>query len=136
MTELKLEEQAQGEWRNLAPGLVRQRVVIECTTDEPVGAELMRSYLIELAKIVEMTPLAEPFVYPAHCSVPEASGWGAWQHWATSGVQAYSYIGLSPPLFTVDAYTCKPFSVKNAVEFTRNHLQAKEIVWMEVNQNE
>lgn len=132
MIEPKLEEQTQGEWRNLAPGLVRQRVVIECTTEEPIGSDLMTNYLKELAKIVEMIPLAEPFVYPAHCSVPEASGWGAWQHWATSGVQAYSYTGLTPPLFTVDAYTCKPFSVEKAVEFTQQYLKAKEIVWKEV----
>lgn len=75
-----LETKAQENWRNLAPSLVRQRVVIECTTEEPIDEKLVADYLIELAKVVEMTPLAKPFVYPAHCSVPEASGWGAWQH--------------------------------------------------------
>lgn len=132
MENITLHEGLEKNWRNLAPNLVRQRIVIECTTEEPTGAEKLTKYLIELADVVGMTPLARPFVYPAHCSVPEASGLGSWQHWATSGVQAYIYTNMKPALVTVDAYTCKRFSVNKAVDFTHNYWKAKEIVWREV----
>lgn len=129
-----LDAKTQHEWKNLAPGLVRQRIVIECTTPEVVSPEQMKEYLRQLSKTVDMKPLSDPFVYAAPGSDGKFMGWGGWQHWVTSGAHAYSYP-TEPPLFTVDAYTCKPFSVEKAVEFTRNYLKAKELVWMEVDVN-
>lgn len=113
-------------WKNLAPSLVRQRVIIEGTTGDIVKPEEIRKYLLELAKVTDMEIVSGPFAYNAH-----EMGYGGWVHWKTSGAHFYSYPTI-PPLFTVDIYTCKPFSAEQAVKFTKKRLQALEIVWKEV----
>ncbi len=113
-------------WKNLAPNLIRQRVIIECTTKKIVGPEQIKSYLKELAKVTKMEVLSEPKAYSAH-----DMGYGGWIHWKSSGAAVYSYP-TNPPLFTVDCYTCKPFSAKEAAEFTKSYLNAIDLVWQEV----
>ena len=109
--------------KDLAPKLLRQRVVIEGTTETVVGPEEISKFLFEFSKIVKMRVLSGPFSYPA-----EDMGFGGWIHWVTSGAHFYSYT-TNPPLFTLDAYTCKAFSVEEAVEFTKNYFNSKQIIF-------
>lgn len=113
-------------WKNLAPGLVRQRVIIEGTTPQIVEPETIKKYLLELARVTEMEVLSGPFAYTAH-----EMGFGGWVHWKSSGSHFYSYP-TDPPLFTVDIYTCKPFDPEAAAKFTKDYLTAGEIVWKEI----
>jgi len=113
-------------WKNLAPKLTRQRVIIEGTTATIVKPMEIKKYLNGLAKVCEMEKLSGPYAYSAH-----DMGYGGWIHWKSSGAAFYSYP-TTPPLFTVDCYTCKPFSVKVAVAFSKKFFQAKAIVWQEV----
>tara|TARA_Y100000034_G_scaffold83873_1_gene100465 strand:- start:275 stop:628 length:354 start_codon:yes stop_codon:yes gene_type:complete len=113
-------------WKNLAPDLIRQRIIIEGTTNKIVEPEQIKKYLFELSKVVNMVVLSDPVAYPAH-----EDGYGGWIHWKTSGAHFYSYE-TNPPLFTVDCYTCKAFSVKKAVEFTKKYFNAIDIVWKEI----
>ena len=112
-------------WKNLAPELARQRVIIEGTSEKIVEPEQIKEYLLELAKITDMEVLSGPIAYTAH-----EKGYGGWIHWKSSGAAFYSYP-TNPPLFTVDAYTCKPFSVKKAAEFTKDYFRAIELAWKE-----
>jgi len=122
-------------WRNLAPHITRQRVVIECTTEKLIGRLEIEEYLTELAKLTKMTVVSGPFSYEA-----EGLGFGAWVHWRTSGAHVYSYtndpfgtgIENTKPLLTIDAYTCKPFDAKKAAEFTAKYFDAIDFVWKEV----
>src|SRR3989338_4030650 len=102
-------------WKNLAPKLVRQRIIIEGTTKKIVEPEQIKSYLLELAKVTKMKVLSGPYAYTAH-----DKGYGGWIHWKSSGSHFYSYP-TTPPLFTVDIYTCKPFSSKEALDFTKKY---------------
>ncbi len=113
-------------WKNLAPGLVRQRVIIEGITKTIVLPDQIKQYLNELAEVTKMEKLSEPFIYSAH-----EMGYGAWIHWKTSGTTFYSYP-TNPPLFTVDCYTCKPFSADIAAEFTKHFFDAIDLVWKEI----
>lgn len=113
-------------WKNLAPGLVRQRVIIEGTTHKIVEPEQIKDYLTKLAGVAKMEVLSGPYAYSAH-----DMGFGGWIHWRSSGAAFYSYP-TTPPLFTVDCYTCKPFSAKEAAEFTREYFHAIELVYKEV----
>lgn len=113
-------------WKNLAPNLIRQRLIIEGTTREIVGPDLMRDYLNKLADVTKMEKLSDPYIYSAH-----DMGWGGWIHWKTSGATFYSYP-TNPPLFTVDCYTCKPFLIEEAVKFTKEYFNATEIVFKEI----
>ncbi len=113
-------------WKNLAPNLVRQRVIIEGTTNRIVEPEQIRAYLSKLAEVTNMEVLSDPVAYTAH-----DMGYGGWIHWKSSGAAFYSYP-TNPPLFTVDCYTCKLFSPQKAYEFTQKYFGAIECVWQEV----
>jgi S-adenosylmethionine decarboxylase len=109
-------------WRDLAPEIVRQRLVIEGVPAAPIGAEQIQRYLSELSHVIDMVQLIEPVT---HCS--DLYGWAGWIHWETSG--AHFYAWERPRLFfSVDVYTCKGFDVGTAVSFTRRFLQAGPVV--------
>jgi len=118
-------------FKNLAPGLIRQRIIVEAVTDHLVTPKEMKDYLLKLSEVVGMRPLSKPFAYSA-----EDMGYGGWIHWVTSGTHIYSYpasvTGGVGNLLTIDAYTCKPFSPEKMVVFTEKYFKAKKIVWKEV----
>ncbi len=113
-------------WKNLAPHLIRQRVIIEGTTATIVEPDQIKTYLSALSDVTKMETLSAPQAYSAH-----DMGYGGWIHWKSSGAAFYSYP-TNPPLFTVDCYTCKPFSAEEAAQFTRKYFNAIELVWKEV----
>ncbi len=113
-------------WKNLAPELTRQRVIIEGTTNTIVKPEEIKKFLDKLAEVTHMEKLSGPYAYSAH-----DMGYGGWIHWKSSGAAFYSYP-TEPALFTVDCYTCKPFSAEEAAAFTKEYLKAIELVWQEV----
>jgi S-adenosylmethionine decarboxylase len=110
------------EWRDLAPEIIRQRLVIEGVPAAPIRAEEIRRYLSELSQVIDMVQLIEPVT---HCS--DLYGWAGWIHWETSG--AHFYAWERPRLFfSVDVYTCKAFAVDTAVSFTRDFFQGGPVV--------
>ncbi len=120
------------EWRNLAPNILRQRLLIEGTTLTIVEPPQIKNYLLKIANISKMVIIGGPYTRTAH-----ECGYAGWVHWKTSGCHFYSYPanawgGNNEPLFTVDTYTCKPFSVKEILEFTRNYFNTVEMVWREI----
>lgn len=114
--------------RNLAPALVRQRVIIEAIPRQFILPPAIEEYLLRLADITKMEVLSGPYIYPAF-GIGPTSGYGSWTHWKTSGATFYSY---EAPLITLDCYTCKPFDPVAVVEFTRQFFRPVDIEWMEV----
>jgi S-adenosylmethionine decarboxylase len=109
-------------WRDLAPMIHRQRLVIEGTCREPITDERIRHYLSGLSDVCGMTPLMEPATHRS-----DRYGWAGWIHWEDSG--AHFYAWEEPMLFfSVDIYTCKPFDADAALKFTRDSLDAVEVV--------
>ena len=109
-------------WRDLAPDIVRQRLVIEGIPARPVDDAQIRAYLAALSREVDMVQLVVPVTHRS-----DRYGWAGWIHWETSG--AHFYAWEQPRLFfSVDMYTCKAFDVDTAVSFTRDFLEAGTIV--------
>ncbi len=113
-------------WKNLAPNLTRQRVIIEGTTAKIIEPEQIKDYLLKLAEVTKMEVLSAPEAHSAH-----DMGYGGWIHWKSSGAAFYSYP-TNPSLFTIDCYTCKPFSAEEAADFTKKYFNAIDLVWQEV----
>ena len=110
---------AADEWRDLAPDILRQRLVIEGVPARPVDDEQIRDYLSALSREVDMVQLIEPVTHRS-----DLYGWAGWIHWETSG--AHFYAWEQPRLFfSVDIYTCKAFDVDTAVAFTRGLLRRR-----------
>jgi S-adenosylmethionine/arginine decarboxylase-like enzyme len=104
------------DWTDLAPDIVRQRIVIEGTLWKPFTAERMDRYCREMTDILKMTFATAPF-----CNYDEDYGWCAYIHWKESGMHVYAWDDRDskPPFFSVDIYTCRSFEPKTPVEFTR-----------------
>lgn len=112
-------------YKDLAPEIFRQRLVIEGYPSGPISDNDIRSYLCYLADVLDMTVLTEPVTHRS-----EMYGWAGWVHWETSG--AHFYAWEQPRLFfSVDIYTCKAFSAAAAVEFTRRSFGASETTFKE-----
>ena len=111
--------------KDLAPGIFRQRLVIEGIPKKIVKKERLEGYLSELSNVCEMVLLTDPVMH-----LSDKYGWAGWIHWETSGT--HLYFGETPQLFfSVDIYTCKEFSVEKAVAFTKDYFEATEIVYKE-----
>jgi S-adenosylmethionine/arginine decarboxylase-like enzyme len=109
-------------FRDLAPSILRQRLVIEGTRARPISAEEIRDYLVRLSYVCAMNVLLEPVTHRS-----DRFGWAGWVHWETSGAHFYAW---DEPFvfFSVDIYTCKAFDAQRAVEFTRSYFDADEVV--------
>lgn len=100
---------------DLAPQIVRQRLVIEGYPLAPISDKEIVTYLSDLSRVIDMTQLIEPVTHRS-----DLYGWAGWIHWETSGAHFYAW---EQPLlfFSVDVYTCKAFDVASACEFTRKY---------------
>lgn len=113
-------------WKNLAPTLIRQRLIIEATTEQIVTTGFMEPYLLRLAELTSMQVIKGPYSYSAG-----EMGYGGGIYWKSSGAHIHSYHE-NPPLLTVDIYTCKPFSVQEVIKFTEKYFSTKRIRWLEL----
>ncbi len=112
--------------KDLAPSILRQRLVIEGYPAKAISDAEIQAYLSELSGRIDMTQLIEPVTHKS-----DQYGWAGWIHWETSGAHFYAW---EQPLlfFSVDIYTCKAFDSAKAVEFTREFFQASEVMWRDV----
>lgn len=121
--------------KNLAPNLVRQRVIVEAIPREFILPPRIREYLFGLAGVTKMEVLSGPHIYPA-LDMGCGAGYGSWTHWKTSGSTFYSYRAFPPqlphPLITLDCYTCKPFDPQAVVRYTHEFFDPINLDWMEV----
>ncbi len=107
--------------KDLAPQILRQRLVIEGYPAKAIGSEEIKDYLSKLSDTLHMTTLIEPVTH-----LSDKFGWAGWIHWESSG--AHFYAWQRPILFfSVDIYTCKAFNNDDAVRFTKQYFSASEI---------
>ena len=108
--------------RDLAPDIVRQRLVVEGTMTAPVTDEQIVDYLTALGPVIEMRVLTEPVTHES-----PLYGWAGWVHWETSGAHFYAWD--QPVLFfSVDVYACRSFDPAVVVDFTREFFTATDVV--------
>jgi len=107
---------------DLAPEILRRRLVVEGTCTTPIDADSIVQYLNGLSDVCRMSVLLAPVT---HRSV--RYGWAGWVHWEASG--AHFYAWEQPRVFfSVDIYACAPFSAEDVAEYTRHFFDATELV--------
>ena len=100
-------------FKDLAPEICRQRMVLEGTLHNAFSPDDQIKYCKDISKLLKMTPVAEPFINNA-----EEYGWCCFMHWKESGMHIYSWDNRDPKFFSIDIYTCKKFSPLEVVCFT------------------
>lgn len=68
------------DWKNLAPNLIRQRLIIEGQMNEMPSLKKVKNYLIGLSKVSGMKVIIKPKGISNH----PGGGIGIWIHWSTS----------------------------------------------------
>lgn len=120
--------------RNIEPGVYRQRLVIEARYTIEATREIVKKYLLDLAKELQMTvhpDLKEPLITSATGkSDPVHDGYEGIILWVESGATIYVWEKVN--FLTVDIYTCKPFDPKKAVNFTTQFFKLSEVEYQEV----
>ncbi|MFG1606933.1 S-adenosylmethionine decarboxylase [Actinoplanes sp. NPDC049265] len=111
-----------GAYRDLAPTIHRQRLVVEGHPSFLITDEHITDYLRRLSEVTDMITLIDPVTH-----VSDLYGWAGWIHWETSGAHFYSWE-RPVSFFSVDVYTCKAFDPRTVVAFTRAYFGATEIV--------
>ena len=115
-------------WKELAPSIHRQRMIIEGTLLNALKPEDMSAYVMKITKVLNMTYVTAPIL-----NYDEKYGWCAYMHWKESGIHMYAWDNHKPPFFSIDIYTCKKFDPSEAVEFTKIFLGENliDIAWKE-----
>lgn len=112
-------------YKDLAPEILRQRLVIEGYPQKAISDQQIKDYLSALSKILDMVQLTEAVTHQS-----PKYGWAGWIHWETSGAHFYAWD--EPRLFfSVDIYTCKAFDPAAAIDFTTKYFSAAEITGKE-----
>ena len=107
---------------DLAPGIYRQRLVIEGYCPKPITAEQIECYFRVLSVVCGMDRLNDPVTHSS-----DKYGWAGWVHWEASGAHLYAW---EDPLlfFSVDIYTCAEFDNVKVTEFTSAFFAAGKVV--------
>ena len=109
-------------FRDLAPTILRQRLVIEGKRLHPISRHEIIDYLCGLSDVCGMTVLIDPVTHRS-----DRYGWAGWIHWETSGAHFYAW-DVPEVFFSVDIYTCKAFDSGDAIAYTRAFFDADEVV--------
>ena len=114
---------------DLAPNIIRRRLVIEGISTEIFTKENMTAYMIQLSEIMNMTIVSEPIF-----NYDEKYGLSSYMCWKESGMHIYTWEKKNNNIlnfFSIDIYTCKNFNINDVIEFTSNSFPIKELTWKE-----
>jgi hypothetical protein len=113
--------------RNIAPDIMRQRLLLEGYFTVPVDRAAVGRYLTGVAAQLGLRTYAEPIVHaPSGLGKPENQGFDGFVPLIDSGIALY--VWSERRFFSALLYTCKAFDVGAAVAYTRTFFGAPEIV--------
>lgn len=106
-------------YRDLAPGIVRQRLLVEGYWTVEVDEAGVRRFLLGLAGHLGLRTYGEPVVFAPASGMGRAenAGWDAFVPLIDSGISGYFWAEAR--FFSVILYTCKAFDAEEAVAFVR-----------------
>ncbi len=112
--------------KNYAPGIYRQRLVIEGIYTRKITPQALKIFMKSLSRHVKMQIIYGPIIMNlAERINPIHKGYEGVMIWAESGTSVYTWENKK--FFTVDIYTCKKFSAPIAVKFVKKFFKATKI---------
>src|SRR5436190_5735519 len=104
---------------DLAPDILRQRLLIEGFFAVEVTEDVIRNYFDGLTSTLNLQTYGAPTIFaPAGLGRAENQGYDAFVPLIDSGISLYVWSG--PRFLSVVAFTCKRFDAEQAVRFTRD----------------
>lgn len=115
---------------DLAPDIVRQRLLVEGYFTVEVDEEAIRRYFTRLTDALDLRTYAEPTIFaPEGAGREENAGWDAFVPLIDSGISLY--VWSAPRFLSVVAFTCKRFDAAHAVEVTRDFFAMTRVAYQE-----
>jgi hypothetical protein len=112
--------------KDLAPDIVRQRLLIEGRFSAEIDRAGVEKYLVDLAAHLKLRTYGTPIVHaPGGLGKDENEGFDAFIPLIDSGISLY--VWSKKRFFAAVLFTCKKFDAGAAVAFTRAHFDAQEI---------
>lgn len=116
--------------KNIAPGILRKRLLIEAKYSISVQETEVRKYLLDLAQALDLRVYGEPIIHsPSGEGKEENQGFDAFVPLIDSGISLYIWTGSQ--FLSCVLYTCKDFSTEKAIEFTKEFYRTIELVFEE-----
>jgi len=116
--------------RDLAPEILRQRLLIEGYYSVSVDRKEVEGFLTGIAASLELRTYGPPIVHePGGIGKPENQGFDAFIPLIDSGISLY--VWSARKFFAAVLFTCKSFDVSRALDFTRRHFGAQELAHRE-----
>jgi S-adenosylmethionine decarboxylase len=115
--------------KDIAPDILRQRLLIEAYYQAEIDQLRTETYLIEVAKHLSLRIYAKPIVHVTG-DVGDNQGFDGFVPLIDSGIAVY--VWTAKKFLSTVLYTCKEFEVEKAVEFVRCYFNTTgDIVWRE-----
>jgi S-adenosylmethionine decarboxylase len=112
--------------RDLAPDIVRQRLLIEGLYSKSVDSGVVETYLIDVAAHLGLRTYGSPVIHAtADAGKPENQGFDAFIPLIDSGISLY--VWSQKQFFAAVLFTCKRFDMNAALRFTRDYFGATEL---------
>lgn len=117
--------------KNIAPDIIRQRLLIEGFFTREVTREVLSDYLYGVAAHLGLRTYAEPTIFsPSSMGKEENQGFDAFIPLIDSGISAY--IWSKDKFLSIIVYTCKNFDAQSALAYTKDYFKiSSEIASME-----
>jgi S-adenosylmethionine decarboxylase len=112
--------------KNLAPQILRKRLLIDATYTVDLRAEDINRFLLELARALDLRVYSDPIVHATNGEGKEENqGFDAFAPLVDSGISLY--VWTSSKFLSCLLYTCKDFSNEDAVAFTKDFFKTTEL---------
>ena len=112
--------------RDLAPEIIRQRLLIEGIYSIDVNRETIESYLLGIASHLDQKTYGSPIIHaPNGIGKAENEGFDAFIPLIDSGISLY--VWSASKFFATVLFTCKAFDTNRALGYTEELFGATEI---------
>jgi hypothetical protein len=112
--------------RDLAPDIVRQRILIEGYYTVAVDEDVIREFFAHLTSRLDLRMYDAPVVFaPGGEGRHDNEGYDAFVPLIDSGISLYVWTG--PRFLSAVAFTCKAFDAETAVATTREFFGMTEV---------
>ena len=112
---------------NIAPGITRQRLLIEGLYTCDIGEAEVEEFLTSLASELNLRYYGLPIVHaPGGAGKDDNEGFDAFLPLIDSGISLY--VWTKAKFFALVLFTCKKFDSTRALEFTEQYFSASKLV--------
>lgn len=115
--------------KNLAPDILRQRLLIEANYTRTVSQKDVENFLRELPVALNLRIYSDPVVYSPGGEGKEINhGYDGFVALIDSGISIY--VWENAKFLSVVIYTCKQFDEQTALNFTQSYFEVTELASM------